>query len=87
MPMRKPQKQQNKQKIKFIKNRHVNYGFAYSISLAKKFVGSDNFILCLGDTIYSSNNSSNCCKQLIDFYNKTLVLFILSISENYLFHR
>ena len=58
-------------KIKFIKNRHVNYGFAYSISLAKKFVGSDNFILCLGDTIYSSNNSSNCCKQLIDFYDKT----------------
>lgn len=63
-------------KIKFIKNRHVNYGFAYSISLAKKFVGSDNFILCLGDTIYSSNNSSNCCKQLIDFYNKTKTLCV-----------
>lgn len=58
------------EKITFIKNRHVNYGFAYSISLAKKFVGSDHFILCLGDTLYSSNNSINCCKQLIKFYDK-----------------
>lgn len=57
-------------KIKFIRNKHVNYGFAYSISLAKRFVGADHFILCLGDTIYGSNNSLNCCNQLIDFYNK-----------------
>ena len=60
-------------KIKFIKNNHVDYGFAYSVSLAKKYVGSDSFILCLGDTIYSSDNSVNCCNQLIDFYKKNKI--------------
>ena len=52
--------------LHFIYNKNVDKGFAYSISLFSKFVKSD-VIMCLGDTLYSSDNTS-CIKQLIDEY-------------------
>lgn len=50
----------------FIYNKDVEKGFAYSISLFSKIVKSD-VLLCLGDTLYQSNNTP-CIKQLFDEY-------------------
>lgn len=75
-------------RLHFIKNKKVDNGFAYSISLAEKFADNDPVIMCLGDTLYK-NKSLNCNSQLIEFYNKYnkscvgLTLIPIHESKNY----
>lgn len=45
-------------------------GFGHAVYQARQFAGEDPVLLLLGDTIYSSNTSVPCTKQLIDAYEK-----------------
>ena len=56
---------------------HITYifqnerkGFGHAVWLAKKFADGEPVLLLLGDFVYKSNTSENCCKQVIDAYKE-----------------
>lgn len=57
-------------KITFIDDDKQN-GLSNAISLCKKFISGDKFLIVLGDQIYKSKTDKTCLKQIIDFYNES----------------
>ncbi|MBN1285357.1 MAG: GHMP kinase [Anaerolineae bacterium] len=45
-------------------------GFGHAVYCAREFVGSDPFLLMLGDHIYRSDSEVSCAAQLIEVYNR-----------------
>src|SRR5882724_1124790 len=45
-------------------------GFGHAVYSAKEFVGSDPFLLLLGDHVYISDIKERCAKQLISVYER-----------------
>lgn len=60
---------ENMPEIFFVRQRE-QLGLADSIRYAEKFVGSDPFIVLLGDTIYKSSTSNTVTSQLIEVFNR-----------------
>lgn len=67
---------------------HVTYaiqkerlGFGHAVWLCKKFAANEPTLLMLGDFLYKSNETRNCCKQVIDAYKEIgkLVVSVHSI--------
>jgi UTP-glucose-1-phosphate uridylyltransferase/mevalonate kinase len=57
--------------------RHVSFviqetqeGFGHAVFCAREAVGSEPFLLMLGDHIYRSDGEQSCAQQLIEAYNK-----------------
>jgi UTP--glucose-1-phosphate uridylyltransferase len=49
---------------------HTPDGFGHAVYQAKRFVGSDPFLLLLGDHVYVSDTKDRCAKQLLDVYER-----------------
>ncbi|MCJ7701893.1 MAG: sugar phosphate nucleotidyltransferase [Anaerolineales bacterium] len=45
-------------------------GFGHAVYTARALIGSEPFLLMLGDHIYHSDSQNSCAKQLIDTYNQ-----------------
>ena len=45
-------------------------GFGHAVLCAKSWVGSETFMLLLGDHLYKSSNSSSCARQVVDCFNE-----------------
>ncbi len=45
-------------------------GFGHAVYAAREAVGSEPFLLMLGDHLYRSNGSLNCAQQLLEAYNQ-----------------
>ena len=45
-------------------------GFGHAVYQAASFAGKDPVLLLLGDTIYKSNSSTSCLKQIVDTFEK-----------------
>jgi UTP-glucose-1-phosphate uridylyltransferase len=48
---------------------HEQRGLGHAVSLARKWVGSEPFLLVLGDHLFVSKGKSRCARQLIDRYH------------------
>lgn len=48
-------------------------GFGHAVYQAKQFVGSEPFLLLLGDHIYISHNKDRCARQLIRVYEQYML--------------
>jgi len=55
-------------KIKFAKQFDPK-GFGHAVYQAASFAGKEPVLLLLGDTIYKSNSSTPCLKQIVDAYD------------------
>jgi len=49
----------------------VQDGFGHAVYSAREWIGSEPFLLLLGDHIYTSNEERSCTRQLLDVYEKT----------------
>jgi UTP-glucose-1-phosphate uridylyltransferase len=49
---------------------HVQQGFGHAVYSARKAIGSEPFLLMLGDHIYHSSGSRSCVQQLLDAYQE-----------------
>ncbi|MGI9537365.1 MAG: sugar phosphate nucleotidyltransferase, partial [Desulfocapsaceae bacterium] len=45
-------------------------GFGHAVLCAQSWVGSDTFMLLLGDHLYKSFQSSSCARQIVDCFNE-----------------
>lgn len=45
-------------------------GFGHAVYLTKNFACNEPILLLLGDMLYHSNTQENCCKQVINAFNK-----------------
>lgn len=70
-----------RKKITFIYD-DTHLGLANAIKLSKDFINNDNFILFLGDQIYSSNTDKSCLNQILDFYYKHNLVTIAACECN-----
>ena len=52
---------------------HTPEGFGHAVYQAKKFVGSDPFLLLLGDHVYISDIKDRCARQLIRVFEQYLL--------------
>jgi UTP--glucose-1-phosphate uridylyltransferase len=52
---------------------HSPEGFGHAVYQAKSFVGSDPFLLMLGDHIYVSNTKERCARQIIRIYEQYML--------------
>ena len=57
--------------------KHITYvfqnerkGFGHAVWSARKFAEDEPVLLLLGDFLYHSSQSDNCCRQMIDAYKK-----------------
>lgn len=64
-----------KSKIKYIYD-DTHLGLANAIKLSKDYIKDDDFILFLGDQIYSSNEEKTCLNQILDFYYNNQLITI-----------
>ncbi len=49
----------------------VQEGFGHAVFCAREWVGSEPFLLLLGDHLYSSETPRSCARQLIDVFDRT----------------
>lgn len=56
-----------RKKVTFVYD-DMHLGLANAIKLSKSFIKDDDFILFLGDQIYSTNDDKSCLSQIMDFY-------------------
>lgn len=59
----------------------VPTGLADAVYMAKQFVGEDDFVVALGDTIIHSDKSPNHLKRLIDFHKNSASICTLSAEQ------
>ena len=52
---------------------HTPEGFGHAVYQAKKFVGSDPFLLLLGDHVYISDIKDRCARQLIRVFEQYML--------------
>lgn len=52
---------------------HTPEGFGHAVYQAKKFVGSEPFLLMLGDHVYISDVKDRCARQLIRVYEQYML--------------
>src|SRR5688500_10512127 len=52
---------------------HTPEGFGHAVYQAKEFVGSDPFLLLLGDHVYISDIKDRCARQLIKIYEQYML--------------
>ena len=57
------------QSVKFIVQDNQE-GFGHAVFTTQEYIGSEPFLLMLGDHIYRSNTAVSCAKQMIDAYNQ-----------------
>ena len=56
-------------RVKFVVQERQE-GFGHAVYSAREAVGSEPFLLMLGDHLYRSNGSRNCAQQLLEAYNQ-----------------
>jgi UTP-glucose-1-phosphate uridylyltransferase len=75
--------------------RHVSFaaqasqeGFGHAVYSARQAVGSEPFLLMLGDHLYQSENTRSCARQLLEAYGRTgrSVLGLRRVQEHEVVH-
>lgn len=56
-------------RVSFVIQR-VQEGFGHAVYCAREAIGSEPFLLMLGDHLYRSGNEPSCARQLIEAYNQ-----------------
>jgi len=57
------------QRITFVAQ-DVQEGFGHAVHCAREWVGSEPFLLMLGDHLYSSDIDASCARQILDVYER-----------------